>query len=82
MIELFLRFVLLIGIFLGFYQLANKFRVKEEFIPIVTCSFIGLIVFVAGMMNILTLVVYILIGVSVFSLIKAILDKDICKRQL
>lgn len=78
MFELVIRYLLLIIVFLGIYQFAYSFlKIKEEFIPIISFSCIGLLMFISGLLNIMFLMTMFIVIFSIGSLIRSIIKKKI-----
>lgn len=75
MIELVIRYFLLILIFLGLYQFSyNYLKIKEAFTPIFILSSVGIVVFVSGLLNVMqvttVLITLLALGVLIQSLYK------------
>ncbi|WP_226910248.1 hypothetical protein [Marinilactibacillus psychrotolerans] len=76
MFELLFRFLLLCLVFLGLYQFSlNTLKIKAEFIPLFNCSLIGIVIFIAGILNILKEAATIIIVFAVFYLLYSIISK-------
>ncbi|WP_414838659.1 hypothetical protein [Carnobacterium sp. TMP28] len=77
MIALVLRFIFFFVVLIGFIQFYFvRLKIKSEFIPVIVFSSIGLLMFFAGLLNVLLEVLVLLVVASLTYLIYAFITKE------
>ncbi|WP_027108678.1 hypothetical protein [Lacticigenium naphthae] len=80
MLELIIRFVFLMVVLFGLFEFSLiELNIKKDFIPLFVFSSIGLVSFMAGLLNVMQESILILIGFSLFYLIYLIVNRKLRK---